>query len=572
MMVRMGVSLLCKIISRPHSPRSCKRYTQYWWPWRRYKFCPSSLQALPLSFQYLTLSFPHTMTSPLLKHVVFLPGPSWGHLRPGMKTALRMVEKFPNLFMSLFVYHTEVSKANQYLGGQPTKYSKRIRVVTASTEEAGPSLSADNMIGLLSHMEVCFKLWIASELQQPSAIQVEGHYLGAPSLVIEDLFNGGMSLECKDVHNIPVAGWWITPASSLMTITGHEETNNETAYDSLAQLDSQGEEDFFTKANKLYLQNVSDRLVSIPGLPAVYEWELMPQYIPFIPPFMTYLVPRVSNFLRHVEALVCCTTLEMEPICTTSLSTAFKHPIKPFFIGPAVDLSTPHQSDPNSPVTQFLDRAYAEKGARSVVYVAFGTGFFPLPESMSHLIAAVDEVTKAGFRFIFALSSANAKVDQLWMNAHVEAGNAIFPEWTNQTGVLEHPAIHYFLSHGGWNSSTEALVRGVPMIFWPFTGDQPTNAIQIAAVHDCGFELLQVRTGPAKSKAYRNGTEVRIIGTDDAVREEMKRIMELSKGPRGAHQRVNSRMLGRVIAGSLTQEGSGEVGLAEFGNALGLVR
>jgi hypothetical protein len=80
------------------------------------------------------------------------------------------------------------------------------------------------------------------------------------------------------------------------------------------------------------------------------------------------------------------------------------------------------------------------------------------------------------------------------MDGHVQAGNAIFPEWTNQTAVLEHPvsssdffvsfvvsyippllsrraispqAIHYFLSHGGWNSSTEAIVRGVPMIFWP---------------------------------------------------------------------------------------------------------
>ncbi|KAG8703364.1 hypothetical protein FRC08_002916 [Ceratobasidium sp. 394] len=46
-------------------------------------------------------------------------------------------------------------------------------------------------------------------------------------------------------------------------------------------------------------------------------------------------------------------------------------------------------------------------------------------------------------------------------------GNVIFPAFTNQLKVLEHPAIHYFLSHGGWNSTTEAIVRDVPMIFWP---------------------------------------------------------------------------------------------------------
>ncbi|KAG8700938.1 hypothetical protein FRC11_012552 [Ceratobasidium sp. 423] len=158
------------------------------------------------------------------------------------------------------------------------------------------------------------------------------------------------------------------------------------------------------------------------------------------------------------------------------------------------------------------------------------------------------------------------------MDAHVRAGNAIFPGWTNQTAILEHPAIHYFLSHGGWNSSTEAIVRGVPMIFWPIAGDQPLNAVQITSGHDCGFELLQVRTGPAKSTAYQNGTEVKIVGTEEAVREEMKRVLELSKGPRGEHQRTNTRLLGGIVADSLAPGGSGDIGLERFGQALGLVR
>jgi hypothetical protein len=122
-----------------------------------------------------------------------------------------------HVFSALFVYHTEVPKANQYLSAQPAMYSKRIRVVTALTEEAGLPMSADNIMDLLSHMETCFKIWISSELKQATVIRVEGRPVGVPSLVIEDLFNGGMSLECKEVHNIPVVGWWITPASSLMT-------------------------------------------------------------------------------------------------------------------------------------------------------------------------------------------------------------------------------------------------------------------------------------------------------------------------------------------------------------------
>ncbi|CAE6476114.1 unnamed protein product [Rhizoctonia solani] len=515
----------------------------------------------------------HKMTFTPLKHVVFVPGPSWGHLRPGLKTSLRMVEKFPDLFISLFVYHTEVPRAIKYLSGQPSVYSRRIKVVTASSSDVPPPVDSGNLVEMLAYMEESFKLWITNELQQAAVVQTEGQPVSAPSLIIEDIFNGGMSLGCKDVHKLPLVAWWLMTAASLMILTGNNESGHEAGViDSLALLSVQGEQDLFTKAGEVYLQEVSDRLIRIPGLPAHHEWELNTQYLPFVPPFLVFMVPRVKNMLRHVDTIVCCTTFEMEPISAASLSNAFDKPITPFFIGPSVDLTPPHRADPESSVTQFLDRAFAEKGAHSVIYVAFGTVFFPLPESASHLMAALDEIPKAGFKFIFALSSAHAQIDKSWMDAHVQAGSGIFPEWTNQTAVLEHPAIHYFLSHGGWNSSTEALVRGVPMIFWPFIGDQPTNAMQIATVHDCGFELLQVRTGPAKSTAYQNGAEIEITGTDDAVREEVKRVLELSRGSRGEHQRVNVRLLGRVISDSLAPGGSGDFGLESFGRACDLLR
>jgi hypothetical protein len=101
-------------------------------------------------------------------------------------------------------------------------------------------------------------------------------------------------------------------------------------------------------------------------------------------------------------------------------------------------------------------------------------------------------------------------------------------------------------------------------------GDQPQNALQIATIHDCGFELLQIRTGPAKSTAYQNGAELKIIGTDDAVREEMKHLLKLSKGPRGEHQRKNIKLLAKVITNSLALGGSGDLDLERFGKAVGL--
>ncbi|CAE6436099.1 unnamed protein product [Rhizoctonia solani] len=506
-----------------------------------------------------------------LKHIVFVPGISWGHVRPGMKTSLRMVDKFEDLFISLFVIDSELPKATKYLDSQSSTSSGRVRIIpTSSSGESAPVFSFAALHKLLDHLEKSFESWITKELQDEYKLQIDGRLVSKPSWIIEDQQTGGISLACKDIHKLPVVSWWSTTAASLISRHGNEENGHGgRVFETIAQ-----RQDFsFANAGEMYLQEVSDRLIRIPGIPIHHEWELVPQYIPFI---LSLIVPwfgRGANMLKNVDMIVCCATFEMAPISATALTNAFDKPLTPFLIGPAVDLKTsPNHPDSDPAVTQFLDRAYTEKGAHSVIYVAFGTFFFPPPDSTSHLTTVLDEITNSGFRFILALSNRDAKLDEAWMDAHVQAGSAIFPKWTNQTAVLEHPAIHYFLSHGGWNSSTEALVRGVPMIFWPFSSDQPTNAMQIATVHDCGFELLQVRTGPAKSTAYQNGQEIEIVGTDDAVGSEMKQILEFSKGPRGEHQRMNARLLGRVIADSLEQGGSGDLNLERFGKVLGLAR
>ncbi|QRW23590.1 glycosyltransferase family 1 protein [Rhizoctonia solani] len=503
------------------------------------------------------------MVNAPLKHIVFVPCPAWGHLRPGMKTALRLVEKFQDLFISLFVYQTELHKAVKYLDTQPPAYTRRIRLVTEPTN--GPSVTAGQLTDILLSLEVSFGSWIVKETQQATILQIDGRPVNPPSMIIEDLYTGGVGLARKEAHNLPVVGWWLMTAGSLITILQAAKFREEMAalqYSSLYNV--------LLKEGQAESKDTHDRLVSLPGIPSHYAWESTTQDLQDANPLTAYIISRCHNMIKNIDTFFCCTAFEMEPLVAATLPDIFGKPLRAYCVGPSVDLVPPHKPDPKSPVTQFLDRAYAENGAHSVIYISFGTLFFPLPSTVPHLMAALDEIPKAGFKIVFALSSECATLDKSWMDAHIDAGNAIFPEWANQTAVLEHPAIHYFLSHGGWNSSTEAIVRGVPMIFWPMAGDQPMNAIQVASVHDCGFEFLQVRTGDARSVAYRNGFEVEILGTEDAVRDEMKQILKMSKGVRGKHQRMNVRMLGKVVTDSLGPGGSGDIALWKFGQAVGL--
>ena len=134
-----------------------------------------------------------------------------------------------------------------------------------------------------------------------------------------------------------------------------------------------------------------------------------------------------------------------DPITAEISSRAFSKPVTPLFVGPAVDPPAKHTSlssnTTSSEVMEFLDRAYKECGPRSVVYIAFGTAFFPLPQSIGHLTIILEEIVAQGFRFVFSLSSVAAKSSGLsaeYIEQLIQEGKAIFPTWTNQTEVLDH--------------------------------------------------------------------------------------------------------------------------------------
>ncbi|KAH1076182.1 hypothetical protein GYH30_051878 [Glycine max] len=67
--------------------------------------------------------------------------------------------------------------------------------------------------------------------------------------------------------------------------------------------------------------------------------------------------------------------------------------------------------------------------------------------------------------------------------------------WAPQQKVLSHPAVACFISHCGWNSSTECLSNGVPFLCWPYFGDQPYNRKYICYELNVGLGLNSNENG-----------------------------------------------------------------------------
>ncbi|KAG9085084.1 hypothetical protein FS749_004704 [Ceratobasidium sp. UAMH 11750] len=512
------------------------------------------------------------MTQFPLKHVVFIGGLGMTHIRPSLHLCARLTAKFSNLFITVYIFGPLASQADQYLSTYHKDARRRVRIVPSAVDApiTGP-------LDFLLSLERSFGPWISEQVAS-SSMNVNGLVVNAPSYIIEDHICGGIALANKEFHGLPVASWWVASAVSYLSHFGDEGYGNGgRLLDAvIANLEKQ-EPGSERSIEEILAQEMSGRVICAPGLLPHYEHEQLTQLTRDKFPLVVQLRKRWRHMLEHTSMVVFTGVYEMEPVVAEVCANAFSQPLASFSVGLAADLPppvTPHfDPDTSDPVLSFMNRAYTDLGPNSVIYIAFGTVFFPPPESSRHLKVLVEEILAQGFKVVFSIKPEHSKaagLDEEYIEKLTKGGLAIFPDWVNQLEVLEHPALHYFVSHGGWNSTTEAIVRGVPMIFWPVGGDQPINSMHVARQHDCGFELMQVRSGPAKSVAYGPDGDIEIIGSTKAVREEVQKVLEMTKGGRGTQQRLNVKALGKVARRATESGGSGDVALERFGKAIGL--
>ncbi|KAJ4967703.1 hypothetical protein NE237_014404 [Protea cynaroides] len=130
-----------------------------------------------------------------------------------------------------------------------------------------------------------------------------------------------------------------------------------------------------------------------------------------------------------------------------------------------------------------------EMELNSVLYVNFGSITFMTNQ---HLIE-------------FAWGLANSKHPFLWIvRPDVVIGeSAILPEdfieetkdrgllasWCPQERVLSHSSVGGFLTHCGWNSTTESICGGVPILCWPFFAEQQPNCRYACTTWGIGMEI-----------------------------------------------------------------------------------
>ncbi|RDX81365.1 7-deoxyloganetic acid glucosyltransferase, partial [Mucuna pruriens] len=128
---------------------------------------------------------------------------------------------------------------------------------------------------------------------------------------------------------------------------------------------------------------------------------------------------------------------------------------------------------------------------KSVIYVSFGSITTMTRERIVEIWYGLVNSKK---RFLWVVRpdmvGENENGDRV--PAELEEGTkerGFIVGWAPQEEVLAHKAIGGFLTHGGWNSTLESLAAGVPMICWPYFGDQHVNSRFVSEVWKLGLDM-----------------------------------------------------------------------------------
>ncbi|KDO64321.1 hypothetical protein CISIN_1g010825mg [Citrus sinensis] len=194
---------------------------------------------------------------------------------------------------------------------------------------------------------------------------------------------------------------------------------------------------------------------------------------------------------------------------------------------------------------QWLD----SKEPNSVIYVNFGSIIIMNKQQLIEVAMGLVN-SNHPFLWIIRPDLVTGETADLPAEFEVKAKEKGFiASWCPQEEVLNHPAIGGFFTHSGWNSTIESLCAGVPMICWPFLGDQPTNCRYTCNEWGVGLEIIN---GGDDNRVSRNEVE--------------KQVRELMGGEKGKQMRNKASKWKRFAEEATAPDGSSATNLEKLVN------
>ncbi|KAH9858632.1 UDP-Glycosyltransferase/glycogen phosphorylase [Lenzites betulinus] len=499
------------------------------------------------------------MTASIDKHVVAFPYQAWGHARPLSILATRMVKLRP-VYVTILVHDgfLERVKAEIVRGFEPHEhdYAKRIRVATVGLALMMTSLESDEQFKLV---------WEKLVAEQPITCTKTQEVLPAlpkPDAVIIDLFAVRPFESIKEVSGdqVKVFNWHPALTYEMFWYWGPEKLGGCGNVHKKVSEEAERTGRQYIEVLQEMAWKPKGEVVRIPAFPPIYDYEHFPQAFPPAGDMMVEVFPRVHATLAGGDGVLLFSSESYEPEAVAAVKAWYAETSRAAYVvgplhpsGSQAAASEKKQSKEAGEVQALLDSTLKASGEHSLLYISFGSIFWPInPEAMW---AALEVIMELNIPFILSHASPFAVVPDDIREKVKSYGKGVISAWTPQQAILDHPATGWFMAHGGHNGVMEALSAGVPQILWPFIGDQPLNAIYMSDVLNIAYELIEVRSGPSGlHPIYRNGKTP--VGTIEAMKEELRGVLGKAFGEDGAQKRQKVLALREQVSRDWSEGGS----------------
>ncbi|KAF7789271.1 hypothetical protein EIP86_000212 [Pleurotus ostreatoroseus] len=484
--------------------------------------------------------------------------------------AARIVKQRPvfvTLFTTVSFYERIVDELARNFDSNEQDARDRLRVVALPSKE-GDFLDIDS---LSEGFEVGYQDLVAERPITCAKTGVQHAAISHPTTVVLDIFAHRALTTARTHSKIPVKvySFVVCSASAYHQHFGVASPNKNKNVRAFIQkeIERTGKSSA-DLAVEVFFKHAKGDVLSIPGLPYMFDYEEYPQKLIMDEQFVAVFRMNATEVTDQCDGLLLATPHAFEtPEILASLSQYYDGEVYP--VGPllptASDASVLEKS--KSKDTQEIDalmtRVLESHGPQSLVYVSFGSHFWTAEPDK--VWAFLDAIMERKLPFIFAHASPFAEVPEAVKEKVKRYGLGLLSPWSPQQYILTHPVVGWFVTHCGFNSLLESVSAGVPLICWPFSADQPANALHTVVNLDIAYELFEVRTGEHGLKpVFRTGTAP--TGTLDAVKAEAHRVFELAFGSDGAKKREKVQILREKFARAwdVTDEGLARVALASF--------
>ncbi|KAJ7464585.1 hypothetical protein FB451DRAFT_1490106 [Mycena latifolia] len=462
------------------------------------------------------------------RHIAAMLVPSWGHTISYIYLASRMLQKDPTLVVTMVQHNLFVARMEAEL--KTCEYdSARLRIIGVGGEDIRFSQARNQLYD--GWKEVIHKLAEGSEdCPTPKSLHM-------------DFFGGGHVIE----HTKQIMGpdckiliWFSSGLASMPAIL------NEYDFAAIGQEIYSDEERRQARSLDEILDQIvlawngSDHLsgvvIKCPGVPDMYDHERVGHGAGPWSPDVSQVFVDAQKFAKVADGYIVPTSVCLEPVAVPSCREFYQQRGQELFtVGPQVHELCWTNAAPAPPtnevVKSFLENSMHQYGSKSTLYISFGSICFPIatPELIAALLDTPLALDKP-FPFIFALGGRMASLPKDVIDRVNSSGRGLVCDfWVEQRAILQHNAVGWFLTHGGYNSISESLSQGIPLIVWPVTGEAPINAALLSSgPNPVAIELMQVRTGPQRGPSLRGGPP--ITGTVADASAEFRAAFEAARG------------------------------------------